>query len=102
MIADASSADTLPPDAVFHRADSAIDAEVGGLTVMLDVEAGSYFGLNETATHIWALLAEPQSVGAIAADLPAHFEVDADQALTATRAFLADLAARGLIERVEA
>lgn len=95
------SAPALPADATFRRADGAIDADVGGQTVMLDAEAGSYFGLNATATHIWGLLAEPRTVAEVAADLPRHFAVAPAAAAAAAEAFLADLAARGFIERVD-
>ncbi len=75
-------------------------ATVGDLAVILNVEAGSYHGLNQVGTHIWDLLDAPHSVTQIAADLPRHFTVEPDAAEQATRAFLSDLAERGLIERV--
>jgi len=94
------TASSLTADTVVRRSQDAIEAEVGGLTVMLDLEAGSYFGLNEVGTHLWARLAEPRSVRDLAADLPQHFEVEADEAERATVAFLDDLLARGLATRV--
>lgn len=73
-------------------------ADVNGSAVMLDVEAGNYYGLNEVGTHIWDLLAEARTPAEIAADLPRHFEVEPGEAEEATTAFLADLHDRGLIE----
>lgn len=100
MPADVTPA-PLTADTVVRRADGAIEAEVGGLTVMLDLEAGSYFGLNEVGSHLWAQLTEPRSVGALAADLPTHFEVEAEEAERATLAFVEDLLGRGLAVRAE-
>lgn len=91
------TADTLAPDTRLRRADSAVDADVAGLTVMMDFEAGNYYGLNEVGTYLWQRLDAPHTVAELAADLPRHFEVEADEAERATRAFLADLLARGLV-----
>ncbi len=88
----------LPPDAPLRRADRALHADVNGTAVMLDVEGGQYYGLNEVGTHIWGLLDRPATPAEIAADLPRHFAVEPAEAEAATRAFLADLLERGMIE----
>lgn len=93
---------TLPSDAPLRRAERAMHADVNGTAVMMDIEAGHYYGLNTVGTHIWGLLAEPTTPAQIAADLPVHFEVQAEEAERATQAFLADLLARGLIEPASA
>jgi hypothetical protein len=73
-------------------------ADVNGTAVMMDVEAGHYYGLNAVGTHIWDLLVEPRTAADIAADLPRRFEVEPAEAEEATLVFLADLLRRGLIE----
>lgn len=88
----------LTTDAPLRRAARAMHADVNGTAVMMDVEAGHYYGLNVVGTHIWDLLAEPKTPAEIAADLPRHFEVETAEAEQATQAFLADLLARGLVE----
>lgn len=88
----------LPLDAPLRRAERAMHADVNGTAVMMDVEAGHYYGLNAVGTHIWDLLATPKTPAEIAADLPTHFQVEAEEAERATMAFLTDLQARGLIE----
>ena len=93
-------AQAFPSTAIFRRVLPISSATVGDLAVILNVEAGSYHGLNRVGTHIWNFLDEPHSVAEVAADLPRHFTVEPDEAEQATRAFLADLAERGLIERV--
>lgn len=85
------------PDPVFRRADEAVHADVSGLTVMLDLDAGSYYGLNEVGTRIWGLLAEPRSLGAIAADLHRTYEVEEHEAREAARTFLEELVGRGVV-----
>lgn len=101
MPRDTSPAPPLAPDTVLRRAEGVIEAEVDGLTVMLDLDANSYFGLNEVGSHLWAALAEPRSVRDLAADLPRHFEVGAEEAGEATLTFLETLLERGLAARVD-
>lgn len=91
----------LPLTATLRRSDSAMEADVAGLTVMMDLDAGSYYGLNEVGTFLWARLAEPRTVAALADELPRHFEVEPDEARTATLAFARDLVARGLVVRTD-
>ena len=87
----------IASDTVLRRADEAVHADVDGLTVMLDLDAGSYYGLNDVGTHIWGLLAEPRSLDAIAADLHRTFAVEEAEAREAARSFLEDLVARGIV-----
>ena len=90
----------LAPDTVLRRAADAVHADVDGLVVMLDLDAGSYYGLNEVGTHIWGLLAEPRTLDAVAADLHRSYEVEEAEAREAARAFLAELVERGVVEPV--
>ena len=53
--------------------------------------------LNETASVIWELLDRRPSVEQIIHHIPQHFEVDEAQATTDVVAFVAVLAARGLV-----
>lgn len=71
---------------------------MGGLKVMLDVEAGNYYGLDEVGSYVWARLAEPRTLADLVADLHARYDVSEAEAEAATRAFLDDLAGRGLVE----
>ena len=96
------STDSFTADTVFRRSSKASAATVDGLVVLLDIDAGNYHGLNAVGSHIWEFLAEPHSVAEVSADLPNHFEVAPDDAAQAAQTFLADLSARGLVERVDA
>ena len=79
--------------------DGVVCAELDGEAVVLDVERGIYFGLDEIAFRIWTLLSAGQDADAIAARLsdeynapPAEIRADVDQ-------FLEILVARGLARR---
>ena len=73
------------------RSPEPISAETGGGAVMLSIEAGKYFGLNETAQAIWARMETPITLGALAAAIEQEFDVDADRAQTAVLAFVSQL-----------
>ncbi len=65
-----------------------LDQEV----VMMDLDTGTYFNLNETGTRIWDLLGQsPLTVAAIAAILTQEYEVDPATCKEETARFVADL-----------
>ena len=47
----------------------------GDETVLLDVERGRYFALNEVGSRIWALVCEGESIGAIVDRVCAEYDV---------------------------
>ena len=73
------------------RSPEPISAQTGGGVVMLSIEAGKYFGLNETAQAIWARMEAPITVGALARSIQDEFDVDAGRAETAVLAFVSRL-----------
>ena len=72
--------------------------EIGGEMVLLDVEAGTYFGLNEVGTRAWSLLAEGATLGEVVELLLAELEVDRETLETDLRGLVCDLVAQGLID----
>lgn len=82
--------------------DAVIAAEVDQETVLLNVETGTYFGLNDVGTDIWRLLPrcadDVELVGSLLEIYDAEWSVLARD----VAAFLNELAARGLIHRAEA
>ncbi len=83
-----------------RRVDDVLNTEIDDQTVMMDIEQGSYFGLNQTGTRIWALLAEPIVIGDLCARLTEEFEVPQKQCEQQVVAFLANLRDRGLVQIV--
>jgi hypothetical protein len=66
--------------------------------VLLDVDLGTYYGLNEVGTRAWSLLAEGATLGEIEVRLLAEFEVDRATLEADLRVLLRDLAEHGLID----
>jgi hypothetical protein len=61
-------------DAAWKIPDHVIAREVGDETILLDVLAGTYFGLNEVGTRIWQLLGEGRSLVAVCDVLEAEYQ----------------------------
>lgn len=50
--------------------------DLDGEKVMMDLEKGSYYMLNDVATRIWDIAQEPKSVSEIVTTLLEEYEVD--------------------------
>jgi hypothetical protein len=75
-----------------------VSTELGEEVVVLGAEAGQYFGLNEVAARVWALLQSPITVAALCDGILAEFEVEQDACRSDVLELLRDLHAKGLID----
>ena len=91
---------TLTPKDRVRRVADVMDAEIDDQTVMMDIEQGSYFGLNQMGTRIWALLAEPMGIGDLCDQLTEQFDVPSEQCERQVIDFLGSLLDRGLLQVV--
>ena len=69
-----------------------------GEAVLLQLDAGTYFGLNEVGTEAQTLIEPGTTFGELRATLLQRFEVDETTLRTDLSELLNDMAARGLIE----
>ena len=83
---------------VVARTDESLSATLDGEAVLLQPEAGMYYGMNDVATVLWERLEEPATVANLRAELRSEFDVEAAVADRDLRAFLADLEAADLVE----
>ena len=83
---------------VVARTDESLSATLDGEAVLLQPEAGMYYGMNEVATLLWERLEEPATVADLRAELRSEFDVEAAVADRDLRAFLADVEAADLLE----
>jgi hypothetical protein len=86
-------------DTTFQIPASVVAQEVEGETVILDLGSGHYFGLDVVGTRIWQLLGEGRSRETLVRTMIAEFDVDEERLRRDLEALLADLLARGLVER---
>lgn len=75
-----------------------VSTELGDEVIVLGAEAGQYFGLNEVAARVWALLQTPITVAALCDGILAEYEVERAACQADVLSLLHDLHARGLID----
>ena len=85
-------------DMIVRRSGRLIEAEVDGELIGLEVEQGTCFGFNATATRIWALIETPKRFSELRDELLGEYDVDRDTCERELRDLLATLQADGLVE----
>lgn len=83
---------------LIRRSQTTIGTELEDETVILDLDAGIYSGLDAVGTRIWQLLESEQSVAALRAILLEEYEVSVEPCRRDLLVFLKSLAAQNLIE----
>ena len=71
--------------------------EVEQQAVLLDIESGEYFALNDVGKRVWDLCDGTQTVAQVADVICAEYDVPADTALDDSVALLENLAGAGLV-----
>jgi hypothetical protein len=82
---------------VVGRRDRVMSQQVEGDAVLLDIESGEYFALNDVGGLVWDLCDGSRSVADVADLISAEFEVDKSTALTDALELLESLAGVGLV-----
>ncbi len=59
----------------FVAAPDQVFSELGGEAVIMHLQSGTYFGLNEVGAFLWQQLQEPKSVAALCEALQAEYDV---------------------------
>lgn len=84
--------------ALIVRCDDLLEADVNGEIVALHINKGQCYGMNNVASRIWAMLAEPITVAEICAKLGDQYDVDADTCHREVSVLLEDFRREGLIK----
>ncbi len=84
---------------VVTQAGSVVSADIDdGETVMMSVEQGMYYGMNDIGSHIWKLMEHPLSVPQLCDALLERFNVTREVCQRDVLDFLHELHEDGLIE----
>ena len=75
-----------------------VSSNLGSDTVILELTAGRYFGVNSAGTTIWKLLQKPTRVQSIRDALLEEYEVERERCEADLLGFLRELEASKLIE----
>jgi len=77
--------------------DNVVFRELEGEAVILNLETGTYFGLNEVGTRIWALIQEHRSLGRVFEAMRAEYGVSPDVLKSDLLRLVEELRAKGLV-----
>lgn len=88
----------------FHVADTVqvsphqASCDLGGEAAILNVETGTYYGLDNVGARIWQLLEEPRRIADIRDTIVAEYDVTPDRCEQDLLKLLDDLADAGLVQ----
>lgn len=93
--------ESLSLDCVLRQNPDQVAAEMDGALVMLNIETGHYYSLNEAANFIWNLLAKPASLAEVRDAMMAEFDVSRSTCEADLMRFVEGMLKDGLLQRVE-
>jgi len=85
---------------VYKASTKYLYSEIDSEAVILDINSGTYFGLNEVSNRIWQLLQTPSSQASLIAQILEEYDVSEEQVTADVKALLAEMLGTGLIEVV--
>jgi hypothetical protein len=85
-------------DPLVRRRGQLIEAEVDDELIGLEVEQGTCFGFNRTATRIWALIETPKRFSELRDVLLGEYDVERETCERELRELLGQLESDGLVE----
>ncbi len=89
-------------NSVVAPSEDLVSSDLDGEVVMMSIENGKYYGLDDICSRIWALLGEPRKVSELCVTLMEEFEVSREQCEADVLVFLNDMAGDNLIHIVPA
>ena len=88
----------LSLDDVVRASDAQVSSRLGSDTVILELDDGVYYGLDDVGSRVWELLAQPRRVRELRDAVVAEYDVDPDRCAADLLALLSEMAERGLVE----
>ncbi|MBN2669518.1 MAG: lasso peptide biosynthesis PqqD family chaperone [Bacteroidales bacterium] len=88
---------SFPNDKIIYVNTDLLNSQIDGETVMMSLELGKYFGLNEVGSKIWELIQTPKTLNKVVEQLVEIYEIDYATCLKETSEFLASLYEQKLI-----
>ncbi|MGR3495027.1 PqqD family protein [Citreimonas sp.] len=86
------------PTTMLRASGDCVVREISGEMMLLNLRNGTYYGLDQTGTRVWSLIAEGATFGAVVQDLHDRTGAPADRIAADLQVFLGDLAAHDLVE----
>jgi hypothetical protein len=83
---------------LIERCEGIVQAEFDGQTVMMSIENGKYYGLNEVASRIWALIEQPTNEQDICDALHRDYTAATNQISDDVRVLINDMMEKRIIQ----
>ena len=88
-------------DSVVQASPSQASCDLEGEAAILNVETGTYYGLDNVGARIWQLLQKPSRVADIRDTIVAEYDVERERCENDLLKLLDDLAEAGLVQTTE-
>jgi hypothetical protein len=85
-------------DSMVVASEGQVSSEIGEEVAILDLKAGTYYGLDSVGARVWELIQRPKSVGEIRNVLLEEYEVEPKRCERDLLALLQTLVNEGLVE----
>jgi len=85
----------------FIRNAEVLDSRIGDEVVMLDINSGYYFGLNEVGSDIWEFLQHKKTFVELIEMLMVKYEVERELCIKETRELIQHMIEKKLIHRIQ-
>ena len=90
----------LEPDYFFEIPEQVRFREIDGEAILLNLDSGVYFGLDEVGTRVWNLISEKHTLGDIQGKMIQEFDVSQSRLSKDLNLLIRELLSRGLLLRV--
>ena len=84
---------------ILSRNPDHVSAPLEESLVMMDIDAGKYYVLDDVASFVWERLAEPTPFGDLVSAICARYEVTPERCETDVLPFLTELHEKGLVQQ---
>ena len=89
---------TFPPDTVFTTAPNPLTTMIDGELLMMDIDSGSYFNLDNIGSVIWARLEKPTRFADLCQDLHGIYDAPLEVIQHDVAALLSQLLTHKLVK----
>lgn len=93
---------TFAPDTPLIAVADHACCELGGEAVVLNLDTGTYYGLDPVGTRAWQLLQKPRSLAELRDHIVDEFDVAPERCEADLVSFVASLSAHGLVQPCDA
>jgi Coenzyme PQQ synthesis protein D (PqqD) len=88
----------FPPTAIITSTQNQLSSELAEEAVILNLDSGIYYGLNEVGARIWELVQQPRSFGELHSILLEEYDVPTEACKQDLTKILLDLKNASLVE----